>query len=339
SDPNLRSAWLKAGNQPYSVKLPWSDTWVPINKIPLLPLRGALTFDAAVNDVKLNNGDGNVAAKFARSYGRALADDAFLPQLIQMGVALQKGDDSGVPSTVAGTVRMLLPMESRLMAKAESTVKPDVSGKPYRPAGAGLAEKVGSAVQAQVLANTPRGLGQPAPQPALTNTGQTEPNVQNGLSVLSPLAPTRPSYDPVQEAFGRIGVPLSTPPTSITSNSKTIQLTGAEQQQYLRVRGQFLAENVPDGGFDSVEQAQRLLQKADEHAAKEVKPTGDEFDQRAVSTKDARQQQAQQRSDAWSQALGVPLAAASARPTPTAPSASRAAAGAVSDAWAKALGK
>src|SRR5581483_6700906 len=75
SDPAMRSAWLKEGNQPYSVKLPWTDTWVPINKIPLLPLRGALTFDAALNDVKLNGGDGNAAAKFATSYGKALGSD------------------------------------------------------------------------------------------------------------------------------------------------------------------------------------------------------------------------------------------------------------------------
>lgn len=266
ADPSLNKEWRDLGYQPYSVKPPGSNKWVSIQNMPPV-LKAGLLFLGSLDDFRRYGVEPKQLGQTAKEFGRSLGATDFVPTLARFALG-----DLPIAQQARSQITSFFPWYSRQTATAQRPYTADTKGTENLPPAAGMPEKVGAAVQAGAAAAFPGEV--PARQ---TATGQPVPNANQGAAgLLSPFHATQEAPDRVIAAFANVGMNIPDPPPSVSFGSGTkavsVDLSGQQQREFQRLRGEFLSEHAPDGGFASPQQAQALLRAADTYAKAQFAP-------------------------------------------------------------------
>jgi len=298
---------------------------------------------ALLNDVRNAPGDKKIQAA-VDALANTAGDMNLLPSWVQQignivtTTGAQKAQEAGYALGSQVPDHWAL----RDQATAERSTQPDVSGKSSLPAKADDLQKFLASAGTLLKTKFPGTPEQSVPA-QLTRSGMEQPNQNPGAEAyVNPLSAREDIPDPVSQEYQRVGVPLSTVPSKVTtSKGYEADLSGEQQRELTQLRGNYLADAIPKGGFQDAEEAQKAATRAEQDAVKDLVDRYPALDQSAVNKKDQKETQAKARvsnapqSSAWSQALGQQAKSASSPAArPVTPSAKP-----TSDAWAKALGK
>lgn len=289
SDPAQAGMWRDNGYQPYSVKLPGTNQWTSTRNLPFW-LKGPAMFLGLANDVQNGWNDGGKLGAAAAGFGKAVGSQEFMPDLLKLV------ENGLTPGQTGGEAVGAVPWYLRQTNAGLRNYIADTKGTAQQPANAGLSDKIGSAVSANLQAGVN---GQvPARQ---TVMGDQVPNSNQGLGVFSPFQSTTEQRDPVIDAFGKVGVNIPQPPTNLTVGRATIPMTGAQRQEFQQVRGQALRDLAAKTPVTDAATAQKLLVGADKIATDQMIKNHPELTGSAQSSKQAKVEAAASKGRTWAQ--------------------------------------
>jgi len=260
-DAGQQKMWQAQGFQPWSVKLPGSDTWVEIRNMDPR-LKGPLVFLATAKDVQRYGADpAKMTNSIAQGFGRGVGASDFMPTLLRV---LDGG--ASLASQTTSQVSSLVPWYSRQTAAAGRASESDTKGTEYLPPNANAMDKIHAGVRAALTNSFP---GKSSEKLDIEGRPVTNAN-QGPMGLLNPLSPSKENPSPLIDAYGKVGVSIPDAPASIAVGNVQVQLSGEEQRQFQQLRGQEIERlGVPKNAIE----ATKYIEAANKVAVSKMAPT------------------------------------------------------------------
>ncbi len=244
TEPDAREAWIRKGNQPYSLKV--GDRWYSYSQLGpfAYPIATAADWVESGQYLKDDPNGTKRVYDLAQRLGKFFSDQGPVNQLADFMELLGEPNERGVTNTVGRIAGRSIPFSAALRTAAESqdTVQRE-AGNPLEYVQSGIPH---------FRSMLP---------PGLDALGREKANPYQGLSAISPLRSPAVQADPADLELARHGINVSKPNAKIGD----VPLTREQARDYGDRQGDSIRAAVeqvmarPDYGRASFEKQTRML--------------------------------------------------------------------------------